>query len=181
MIPRHPRRSCFFTALAAHVLARVAPVNRYLAIYLNDHLAGATLGLELIRRASKEHQGELGEFLHELRNQIEQDYGALLDVMAAVGVKRSRIKPAVAWAVEKVGRLKLNGQLIARSPLTPLVELEGTATGIAGKLRLWQALREVVEDEALRARLDELAARAERQLADLEPRRLAAARLAARS
>jgi UDP-glucose 4-epimerase len=96
-------------------------------------------------------------------------------------VKRSRIKPAVAWAAEKVGRLKLNGRLTERSPLTPLVELEGTAIGVAGKLRLWQALREVVDDESLRARLDELATRAERQLADLEPRRLAAAHLAARS
>jgi hypothetical protein len=83
----------------------MAPVNRYLAIYLNDHLAGATLGLELVRRASKEHHGELAEFLHELRDQIEQDYRALLEVMAALGVKRSRVKPAVAWAAEKVGRL----------------------------------------------------------------------------
>src|SRR3954447_6149574 len=159
----------------------MAPVNRYLAIYLNDHLAGATLGLELVRRASREHNGDLGEFLHELRDQIEQDYRALIDVMATLGVKRSRIKPAVAWAAEKVGRLKLNGRLTQRSPLTPLVELEATATGVAGKLRLWQALREGVDDESLRARLDELAGRAERQLADLEPRRLAAARLAARS
>ncbi len=159
----------------------MARVNRYLAIYLNDHLAGATLGLELIRRASKEHHGELGEFLHELRDEIEQDYRALVEVMAALGVKRSRAKPAVAWAAEKVGRLKLNGQLTQRSPLTPLVELEGMATGVAGKLRLWQALGEVVDDESLRARFDALAARAERQLADLEPRRLAAARLAARS
>jgi hypothetical protein len=159
----------------------MAPVNRYLAIYLNDHLAGATLGLELVRRASKEHHGELAEFLHELRDQIEQDYRALLEVMAALGVKRSRVKPAVAWAAEKMGRLKLNGQLIQRSPLTPLVELDATAAGVAGKLRLWQALREVVEDESMRARLDDLAARAERQLAGLEPHRLAAARLAARS
>jgi hypothetical protein len=163
------------------MIRAVAHVNRYLAIYLNDHLAGATLGLELIRRASREHPGELGEFLHELRNEIEQDYRALLDLMGTLGVKRSRVKPAVAWAAEKVGRLKLNGHLTVRSPLTPLVELEGTAIGVAGKLRLWQALREVVDDESLRARLDELAARAERQLADLEPHRLDAARLAARS
>jgi hypothetical protein len=163
------------------MIPRVARVNRYLAIYINDHLGGATLGLELIRRASREHHGELGEFLNELRNQIEQDYRALLDVMGALGVKRSRVKPAVAWAAEKVGRLKLNGHLTERSPLTPLVELEGMATGVAGKLRLWQALLEIVDDESLRARLAELAARAERQLADLEPRRLAAARLAARS
>jgi hypothetical protein len=163
------------------MISRVARVNRYLAIYINDHLAGATLGLELIRRASKEHHGELGEFLHELGTQIEQDYRALLEVMAALGVKRSRVKPAAARAAEKLGRLKLNGHLTQRSPLTPLVELDGTATCVAGKLRLWQALREVVDDELLRARLDELAARAERQLADLEPRRLAAARLAARS
>jgi hypothetical protein len=162
-------------------LAAVTRVNRYLAIYLNDHLAGATLGLELVRRASKEHDGELGEFLHELRQQIEQDYRALLEVMDVLGVNRSRVKPALGWVAEKVGRLKLNGQLTQRSPLTPLVELDGMASGVAGKLKLWVALREVVDDESLRARLDELSARAERQLADLEPHRLAAARLAASS
>jgi hypothetical protein len=159
----------------------VAPANRYLAIYLNDHLGGATLGLELVRRASREHHGELGEFLREFGDQIEQDYRALLDVMAALAVQRSRVKPAVAWAAEKIGRLKPNGHLKHPSPLTPLVELDGIAAGVAGKLKLWQALREVVDDEPLRGRLDELASRAERQLADLEPRRLAAARLAARS
>lgn len=153
----------------------MARVNRYLAIYLNDHLAGATLGLELIRRASKEHHGELGEFLHELRDEIEQDYRALVEVMAALGVKRSRAKPAVAWAAEKVGRLKLNGQLTQRSPLTPLVELEGLTVGIHGKLLLWRTLRGIGRGEELAARLDALIARAERQLEQLEPHRLAAA------
>src|SRR3954454_21799779 len=145
----------------------MAPVNRYLAIYLNDHLAGATLGLELVRRASKEHHGELAEFLHELRDQIEQDYRALLEVMAALRVKRSRVKPAVAWAAEKAGRLKLNGQLTERSPLTPLGELEGMATRGAGNLRLSSALREDGDDQSPPAHPDDLAARAERQLADL--------------
>ena len=36
----------------------------YLAIYLNDHLAGSTAGVELARRTAHENDGsELGAFL----------------------------------------------------------------------------------------------------------------------
>jgi hypothetical protein len=152
--------------------------NRYLAIYLNDHLAGATVGLELIRRMVKEHDGDLAAFAARLAREIEQDYRALADIMRELGVPQSRPKVAAAWAAEKLGRLKPNGHLTQRSPLTPLVELDGTAAGIAGKRSLWLALREVA-DEPLHARLDELVARADAQLAELEPHRLEAARRAA--
>jgi hypothetical protein len=38
--------------------------GRYLAVYLNDHLAGSTAIVELVRRAAREHEGiELGGFL----------------------------------------------------------------------------------------------------------------------
>ena len=42
--------------------------GRYLAVYLNDHLAGSTAIVELVRRAAREHEGtELGGFLARLR------------------------------------------------------------------------------------------------------------------
>jgi hypothetical protein len=41
--------------------------RRLLAIYLNDHLAGATIGVELALRAARENTGsELGDFLGEV-------------------------------------------------------------------------------------------------------------------
>jgi hypothetical protein len=147
--------------------------SKYLATYLNDHLMGATLGVELARRAAGENQGsELGDFLSGLAPEIEDDRDTLLALMSELGVKPDRLKVAAGWTSEKVGRLKPNAQLRGYSPLSPLVELEGLLIGIQGKLAMWIVLGEVAQELGLdRARLDALAARAERQQADVERHR----------
>jgi hypothetical protein len=154
--------------------------SRYLAIYLNDHLAGSTAGLELARRAAGAHgEGELGALLTRLAGEIASDRQALRDIMASLEVGEDRAKVAAAWLGEKVGRLKLNGHLLDRSPLSPLVELEGLALGITGKLVLWRALVAVADAHGLdAARLRELTARAERQQGEVEEQRIAVARRA---
>ena len=148
---------------------------RHLAIYLNDHLAGSTTAVELLRRAVGEYEGTpLGEFLTGLRAEIIQDRDELKAIMAANGIEQQRYKVAAAWAAEKAGRLKFNGALVRRSPLTPMVELETLAIGIHGKEALWRALREIAPDDATAARLDDLIARAQRQQEDVERHRRAA-------
>ena len=83
-----------------------------LAIYLNDHLAGSTAGVELARRARSANEGtELGQLLDRLVREIEEDRDTLGAVMDAVGAGRDRFKKTAAWVGEKAGRLKLNGQL----------------------------------------------------------------------
>lgn len=156
--------------------------NRYVAIYLNDHLAGATLGVELVRRAVREHgETELGPFLRELAYEIESDYAALRSLMRDLAVREQRAKAAAAWTAEKLGRLKPNGHVVRRSPLTPLVELEGLRLGVLGKRMLWDALAEMPLPDDVRARVDVLAARADRQLERIEAYRLRAAATAARA
>jgi hypothetical protein len=153
--------------------------RRLLAIYLNDHLAGATLGVELTLRAARENTGsELGVFLRQvLLPEIREDRQTLERLMGWLGIARSRPKVAAAWAAEKVGRLKLNGELTRYSPLSRLLELESLAVGIEGKRALWLALEatadsgEPVEGFDFRA----LAERAESQRQRLETHRLAAA------
>jgi hypothetical protein len=148
----------------------------YLAIYLNDHLAGATLGLELAKRAAGEHAGTpLGDFLAGLRDEIAADRRALEEIMDAAGVGEDRLKVVAFWAAEKAGRLKLNGHWLSRSPLSPMVELEGLATGITGKLLLWRALAATPGVSTAGHSLDELIARAEAQLAAVEEHRIAVA------
>ena len=116
--------------------------QRRLAIYMNDHLAGSTTAIELIGRAVEQYEGTpLGAFFAEIGAEIEQDRDALKAVMAENGIRPQRVKLAAAWAAEKAGRLKFNGALLRRSPLTPFVELEILAVGIHGKQLLWQALR----------------------------------------
>ncbi len=150
--------------------------GRHLAIYLNDHLAGSTTAIELVRRAVGQYEGTpLGAFLAGLGAEIEQDRDALKAVMAANGIEPQRVKLAAAWAAEKAGRLKFNGALLRRSPLRPFVELEILAVGIHGKELLWRALRANPADDATAARLDELIERARRQHDDVERHRIDAA------
>ena len=154
---------------------------RYLPIYLNDHLAGATAGVELVKRTLAENEGsELGAFLRELHAELVEDRNSLLSLMRDLGVAPSPAKIAAGWTAEKLGRLKLNGEITRYSPLSRLVELEGLAAGIEGKRSMWLVLLEIRDhDERLRsAPLEELAERARTQRERLEPHRLAAGRLA---
>jgi hypothetical protein len=147
------------------------------AIYLNDHLAGAIAGHELARRAAGSNEGgELGGFLTRLAAEIGEDRETLERAMSKLGVRSDPAKRVLGWTAEKVGRLKPNGQLLGYSPLSRLVELEGLHVGIAGKLSLWQVLAATSAAELEGFDLDELIARAQRQLAGLEPFRVAAAR-----
>jgi hypothetical protein len=156
----------------------VTSASKYLATYLNDHYAGSTVGVSLVRRAASENDGnELGAFLSELSEEIAADREALKEIMDALGVRADPVKVAAARALELVGRLKPNAQLRGYSPLSPLVELEMLKLGIQGKLSMWRALGEIGNGPPLDPeRMAELAARAERQAADVEARRLVVAR-----
>ena len=157
------------------------PTSKYLPIYLNDHLGGATVGVELVQRIAGEYRGsELGTFAEGLSAEIKQDRDTLLEIMSLLGASKDQAKVAMGWITEKFGRLKPNGELRERSPLSPLVELEGLSLGIEGKRSLWVALGSVdaVAERIGRPRLDELIARAEDQRARVETRRLDAARQA---
>lgn len=112
-----------------------------LSIYLNDHLAGATVGVELARRAAGSNRStDYGPVLSELAEEVERDREALVEVMERLDVDRDRLKLLASWGAEKVGRLKLNGQLRGYSPLSRLVELEALSLGVEGKLALWLSL-----------------------------------------
>ncbi|USX52734.1 SRPBCC family protein [Lentzea sp. HUAS12] len=127
-----------------------------LGIYLNDHLAGATAGTELARRISRTHPE-----LRVLADDIEADRKELLDFMREVGVESRPHKEALGWLTEKAGRLKLNGRVLGRSPLSDVLELEALRVGIEGKTALWRTLRRLGSfDET---RLERLADRAASQ------------------
>ena len=145
-----------------------------LGIYLNDHLAGATAGLELFRRATGSATGTTRDTLARLTTEVQQDREALLDLLARLDVPVRHYKVLGGWALEKVGRLKLNGSLLRRSPLSDLVELEGLVLAVQGKAAGFRALRRVAEAEPRldAAELDALVDRAGRQADTLEQLRL---------
>lgn len=155
----------------------VKAMSDYLAIYLNDHFAGATAGAELAKRlhASNEDTAFAG-FLSDLARGIEEDREQLSRLMEELGVERDRIKAAGAYVVERLARLKANGQLTGYSPLSRVIEMEMLHIGITGKLEMWSAMRDVFGSRLETHDFDRLIERAETQRTELEERRLAAAR-----
>ena len=151
-----------------------------LSIYLNDHLAGATAGLELARRLRGSNEGnpEFGPAVAEICAEIEADRETLIAIMERLGVGRGRLKPALAVAGERLGRLKPNGQLRGYSPLSRLDEFELLQLGVAVKRRLWRALEHTHAAELASFDLGALAERATAQLDRLEALHVKAAALA---
>ena len=151
---------------------------KYLPIYLNDHYAGSTLGVELAKRSAKNNDGnaEFGPALASLASDIDEDRDSLKRIMGSLDVSEDRIKATLFWVGEKVGRLKPNGELLQFSPLSRVVELEGLITGVGGKLSLWRTLLELAEreDRLEEGELEVLAGRAEDQLVRLHALRGAA-------
>jgi hypothetical protein len=153
--------------------------RKLLRIYLQDHLAGATGGLELARRARGANEGTpYGDPLAKLADDIAADRRSLEGLMDDLGFGPDHAKNLVFWAGEKAGRLKLNGQLTGYSPLSRMVELEGLITGIGAKLSLWRTLRDVAESvpELDTDRLIRLIERAEQQIETLHELRSRAGR-----
>ena len=151
--------------------------QKLLNIYLNDHLAGSVAGQELARRCLSNNEGtELGSFLSTFASELAEDRETLEKLMDTVGGQPDRLKMGAVWVAEKVGRLKLNGQLRGYSDLSRLVELEGLCVGVEGKKSMWTSLRVVAENDSRLQSFDfdALEARAQRQRDDLEVHRRAA-------
>jgi hypothetical protein len=148
-----------------------------LSIYLNDHLAAATGGCELARRAAGANQGtELGDFLADFATEAEAHRAQLEDVMARLAVRRDDLKVGAGWVAEKFGRLKLNGRLFSYSPLSRVVELEALIAGSSAREGLWRTLAAAAAGDQRIADIDfvDLVTRAEESTAGLREHHAAA-------
>jgi hypothetical protein len=146
-----------------------------LGIYLNDHLAGATLGSQLASRVAVVHRGtsEAATF-ERLAAEIAEDRAALVELMATVQVPIRQYKVVLGWVAEKAGRFKPNGRLLARSPLSSLEEIEAMRLGVEGKRACWRTLRVLADrdDRLGKKRLNDLLRRADEQIETLEDLRI---------
>ncbi|GAB7192191.1 hypothetical protein NUM3379_29000 [Kineococcus sp. NUM-3379] len=142
-----------------------------LAIYLNDHYAGAAAGLALLRRASTVHRDpQVRAVLAELAREVGDERRTLRQLMRATGAPVHRAKVATAWLGERVSRLKPNGRVVARAPLSDFLELEALLLGVHGKWAGWRTLLVLARTDPRLpvATLEELARTAERQVATIE-------------
>jgi hypothetical protein len=150
--------------------------SKLLAIYLNDHLAASTGGLELGRRTLGSNRGnDFGEYLEKLVPRLEHQRATLLEVMGTLDVGVDRVKVAGAWAGEKLGRLKPNGRLRSYSPLSRVVELEILALGSQGRLGLWRTLDQLRHETLSGFDFAALAHETEQQIDQLDTERRRAA------
>src|SRR6478609_1467392 len=122
--------------------------DRYLGIYLNDHLAGATAGVEAFRRVRDTHAGKpAGAELARLTREVERERATLRAIIEDLGISVRTYKLLGALAGERLGRLKLNGHLLSRSPLSDLVELEALRIAVEGKAAGFRTLLLLAADD----------------------------------
>jgi hypothetical protein len=137
-----------------------------LGIYVNDHLMAATGGIELVNRMLATHRGDRFEQpLEQLLGQLREEKAAHLSMAETLGIPVRQYKQVLSWVGEKFARLKLNGRLLSRSPLSDVMEFEFIASAVLAKRAGFETLREVAEVEPRldRAMLDRLIRQADQQ------------------
>ena len=117
--------------------------DEFLAIYLNDHLAGTLVAVELLQHLERTYAGHAVEqFATALRSDIEEDRRELRRLMSALNVAESRARQATAWIAERVTLMKLRLDDWAAGDFRLFEALEALALAIDAKRALWVALAE---------------------------------------
>ena len=112
-----------------------------LAIYLRNHEAAAQAGYDLFRRTVANHRRKpYVNDLRELVAEAREDLASLRDLMQDLGVQPDPLLKMTLRLGERAGRLKPNGYLIRRAPLSDLVEIEGLLNAVHAKAAGWEAL-----------------------------------------
>jgi hypothetical protein len=156
---------------------KVSP-RRMLAIYLRHHLAASKGGLDLFERSARNQSSpEARRELGVLADEVAQDRQRLAAILRRLDIPRPRVAEMFVSVAETVGRLKPNGTLIRRSPLSDVVELEALSVAVEAKRLGWVTLRVVGERDGRfdTADLDDLIRRAADQQDRLEDLRRQAA------
>ena len=115
-------------------------MSENLGTYLNDHVVGSVLALELLDHLIELPEAPDRKLLTQLRIEIQEDQDVLRQLLRSVGAKESTARKAAAWLTEKLGRAKLRIDESGSGELRMLEGLETLALGIQGKLALWRSL-----------------------------------------
>ena len=110
------------------------------AVLLRNHQAGGRAAVDLFRRALRaQRERPWADQLVRLGTEAREDLAFNERVMRRLGVSPSPVQVAALRLGERVGRLKPNGQLLRRAPLSDVVELEGLIATVHIKMAGWQA------------------------------------------
>ena len=153
--------------------------KEHLVTYLNDHLAGSHIAVEILQHLEAE-ASDLIPDLSALKSDIEADRDQLRTLMDRLHIPESRVRKVTSWIAEQVTEAKFEADDETRGTLRRLERLEALAVGIDGKSALWRALNAAAEGAAELRGMDyeHLTERAQKQRNRVEILRLQAARLA---
>lgn len=153
-----------------------------LSSYLNDHLAGSTIAIELLNHL-QETPGPMQSTLRRVREEVLIDRQELERLMVRLNIAQSTPRRLMAWVSEKVAHVKFWFDDFSGRELRLLEALEIISLGIEGKKALWRSLSTVADAGCapLRAAdIGRLIGRAEEQRKEIETLRIDAARIALR-
>jgi hypothetical protein len=144
-----------------------------LASYLNDHLGGAQIAIQVLEAMRDQHDDpRFRDFANELLPEIQDDDRTLRSIAEKIGSGPSAAKQAGGWLLEKIARLKLGHT--GSTNFRMFESLELLVLGIHGKLCLWKALEVANQSESRLREYDfrELIDRAQQQYDKVESQRL---------
>lgn len=138
--------------------------------------AGHDLALRM--RRSGAYAPTVDATLDDAVGEFGRGCDTLVSFMRQGGAGRPWIRVAAGAAAERVGRLKLNGRLRGRSPLTDLEELDALVVTLRYGAAAWRALERspAVADDVVRERAEACEGLIDR----VEPARLESAERALR-
>jgi hypothetical protein len=149
--------------------------DKALDIYLNDHLAGATMGCEIAEHIRDQNQGTpLGDRMASIAEEIESDRRRLVDLAEGLGTASNPVKKGAAWLAEKASQVKFSGVTAGNPALGTFLALETLSLGVEGKIALWRSLKAIGGSDPAFAGMnfDELIERGEAQRRALEAERM---------
>lgn len=144
-----------------------------LVTYLNDHLGGAQVAVEILNAMRDQHDDpRFREFAELLLPEIQRDDHTLRSIAEKIEAAPSIVKQVGGWLLEKAARLKLGHT--GSTNFAMFESLELLALGIQGKQCLWKALQAAAELDARLREYDfpELIRRAQQQYEQVENQRL---------
>lgn len=148
-------------------------MSEALVTYLNDHLGGAQIAVQVLEAMRDQHDDpRFRELANALLPDVQADDQTLRSIAEKIGSGPSKAKQAGGWLLEKFARLKLGHTGSTNFEMFESLEL--LVLGVHGKLCLWKAFQAAsILDARLREYdFEELIRRAQQQYEQLESERV---------
>ncbi|MDO7868355.1 hypothetical protein [Nocardioides jiangxiensis] len=119
----------------------------HLARYMRTHLAGSSAGVDLFDRAAKGLPEPAAAEVRRIQRELVEERKSLRRMMKALGVHENPVFNLATKTGERIARLKPNGDLLHRTAMTDLTELEAMVIAVSGKHAGWESLLAVADHE----------------------------------